>query len=167
MVALGARFTLLGPDDERTVPAHEFYHNDGIAYLSKQPDEILTQIALPALDGWSATYHKLRRRGTFDFPVLGVAAWIGWQGTEVADARIVLGGVASHPQVVPEAGRALRGSRLDDEVVERAAAAAFRPSKPMDNTDFGLAWRKEMTRVYVRRALQELRTAGPPEHPSR
>jgi hypothetical protein len=38
-----------------------------------------------------------------------------------------------------------------------AADAAFRPSKPMDNTDFGLAWRKEMTRTYVRRALEELR----------
>jgi len=161
MVALDARFQLIGPDGERTVPAPEFYHNDGMAYLAKQADEVLTLVELPAPDGWDATYHKLRRRGTFDFPVLGVAAWVCWAGGTVADARIVLGGVASWPQPVPDAADALRGSRLETEAIEAAATAAFRPSKPMDNTDFGLAWRKEMTRVHVRRALEELRDRRP------
>jgi 4-hydroxybenzoyl-CoA reductase subunit beta len=156
MVALNAAFLLVGPDGEHVVPAGAFYQNDGIAYLAKQPDEILAEVRLPALDGWDATYHKLRRRGSFDFPVLGVAAWVRWEGGVVADARIVLGGVASCPQTVPEAADAVRGSRLEPDAVEAAAAAAFRPSKPMDNTDFALAWRKEMTRVYVRRALEEL-----------
>jgi 4-hydroxybenzoyl-CoA reductase subunit beta len=157
MVALGAELQLLGPNGERAVPAARFYANDGITYLTKQPDEILTEVRLPPTDGWDATYHKLRRRGSFDFPVLGVAAWVLWDGATVADARLVLGGVASWPQAVAEAADAVRGSRLEPEAVEAAAAAAFRPSKPMDNTDFGLAWRKEMTRVYVRRALEELR----------
>jgi 4-hydroxybenzoyl-CoA reductase subunit beta len=157
MVALGADFLLAGPDGERTVPAAAFYANDGMTYLTKQPDEILIEVRLPPTNGWDATYHKLRRRGSFDFPVLGVAVRVQWDGATVADARIVLGGVASWPQEVSDAADAIRGSRLEPEAVERAAGAAFRPSKPMDNTDFGLAWRKEMTRVYVRRALQELR----------
>jgi len=157
MVALDAQLVLVGPAGERMVPAGRFYHNDGINYLTKQPDEILTAVRLPPPDGWDATYLKLRRRGSFDFPVLGVAAWIRWDGSQVADARIVLGGVASYPQEIPDAARALRGSRLEEEAVAAAAEAAFRPSKPMDNTDFGLAWRKEMTRTYVRRALEELR----------
>jgi 4-hydroxybenzoyl-CoA reductase subunit beta len=157
MVALDARCHLVGPAGERTVSASELYRNDGIEYLTKQPDEILTEVVLPATGGWDATYHKLRRRGAFDFPVLGVAAWVRWDGAEVADARIVLGGVASWPQPVPEAARAIRGTMLDDDAVAAAAEAAFRPAKPMDNTDFGLSWRKEMTRVYVRRALEELR----------
>jgi 4-hydroxybenzoyl-CoA reductase subunit beta len=157
MVAIDAHFVLVGPAGERLVPAARFYHNDGIDYLTKQPDEILTEIRLPAPDGWDATYLKLRRRGSFDFPVLGVAAWVRWDGDTVADARVVLGGVASYPQEVAESAAALRGTRLDDDAVGAAADAAFRPSKPMDNTDFGLAWRKEMTRTYVRRALQELR----------
>jgi CO/xanthine dehydrogenase FAD-binding subunit len=59
---------------------------------------------------------------------------------------------------VPEAAAALKGSPLSDDAIARAAEAAFRPSKPMDNTDFDLSWRKQMTRVYVRRALEELRT---------
>jgi 4-hydroxybenzoyl-CoA reductase subunit beta len=157
MVALDAQLVLVGPAGERIVPAGRFYHNDGINYLTKQPDEILTAVRLPAPDGWDATYLKLRRRGSFDFPVLGVAAWVRWEGPQVAEARIVLGGVASYPQEIPAAAQALRGSRLEDEAVTAAADAAFRPSKPMDNTDFGLAWRKEMTRTYVRRALEELR----------
>jgi 4-hydroxybenzoyl-CoA reductase subunit beta len=157
MVALDAQLLLVGPGGERVVPAGRFYHNDGINYVTKQPDEVLVEVRLRATDGWDATYHKLRRRGSFDFPVLGVAAWVRWEAGVVRDARIVLGGVASSPQIVADAAALLTGSRLDDEAVTAAADAAFRPSKPMDNTDFGLAWRKEMTRVYVRRALEELR----------
>jgi len=157
MVAIGAAYRLVGPQGERVVPAGRFYHNDGINYLTKQPDEILAEVRLPEPNGWDAVYHKLRRRGSFDFPVLGVAAWIKWNGKTVAEARVVLGGVASYPQEVPEAGAALRGNQLSDESIAAAADAAYQPSKPMDNTDFDLSWRKQMTRVYVKRALAELR----------
>jgi 4-hydroxybenzoyl-CoA reductase subunit beta len=157
MVAIGAEYRLMGPQGERVVPAGRFYHNDGINYLTKQPDEILAEVRLPAPDGWDAVYHKLRRRGSFDFPVLGVAAWVQWDGKQVADARVVLGGVASYPQEVAAAGAALKGTSLDDAAIAAAAEEAYRPSKPMDNTDFDLSWRKQMTRVYVTRALEELR----------
>ncbi|HMA38703.1 MAG TPA: FAD binding domain-containing protein, partial [Gemmatimonadales bacterium] len=96
MVALGAEYVLVGPGGERVVPAARFYNNDGINYLTKQPDEILSAVHLPAADGWDAVYHKLRRRGSFDFPVLGVAVWVKWEGgrgkgegARVGDARIV------------------------------------------------------------------------------
>ena len=79
-------------------------------------------------------------------------------GGRVLEARIVLGGVASYPMEVAEAGAALKGSTLEDDAIAAAATAAFHPSKPMDNTDFDLSWRKQMTRVFVTRALQELRT---------
>src|SRR5881628_2847811 len=164
MVALGAEYVLVGPGGERVVPAARFYHNDGINYLTKQPDEVLAAVRLPPADGWDAVYHKLRRRGSFDFPVLGVAVWVRWeQGAgsgergRVMEARVVLGGVASWPQEVPEAGAVLVGTDLSDEGVAAAADAAYRPAKPMDNTDFDLSWRKQMTRVYVTRALAELR----------
>ena len=160
MVAIGADYRLVGPQGERIVPAGRFYHNDGINYLTKQPDEILADVRLPAPNGWHAVYHKLRRRGSFDFPVLGVAAWVKRNGKTVTDARIVLGGVASYPQEVPEAGAALVGKPLSPETIAAAADAAYRPSKPMDNTDFDLSWRKQMTRVYVSRALEELRLAS-------
>jgi 4-hydroxybenzoyl-CoA reductase subunit beta len=157
VVALGAELVLAGPTGERAVPAAQFFRNDGIDYLTKSPHEILTEVRLPPADGWDGTYWKLRRRGSFDFPVLGVAACVRWDGDRVADARIVLGAVASYPMVVDDAARAIVGSALEDAAVTAAADAAFRPSKPMDNTDFHLAWRKEMTRNYVRGALEELR----------
>src|SRR5438094_1290878 len=157
MVALGAEFLLVGPKGERVVPAARLYANDGIDYLTKQPDEILALVRLPAADGWDAVYHKLRRRGSFDFPVLGVAVWLRWDARRVAAARVVLGGVASLPQEVPEAGAVLTGSDLSDEAIAAAAEAAYRPAKPLDNTDFDLSWRKQMTRVYVKAALAELR----------
>jgi len=161
MVALGAEFLLVGPKGERVVPAARLYANDGIDYLTKQPDEILALVRLPAADGWDAVYHKLRRRGSFDFPVLGVAVWPRWDARRVAAARVVLSGVASLPQEVPEAGAVLTGSDLSDEAIRAAAEAAYRPAKPLDNTDFDLSWRKQMTRVYVKAALGELRARRP------
>jgi 4-hydroxybenzoyl-CoA reductase subunit beta len=157
MVALDAQYTLVGPGGDRQVAASGFYNDDGIEYLTKQRDEILADVRLPATNGWDATYWKLRRRGSFDFPVLGVAAWVAWDGDTVQDARIVLGGVASLPKLVSSAGEAIIDSDLNDDAIAAAAHAAFKPAKPMDNTDFGLAWRKEMTRNYVKGALEELR----------
>jgi 4-hydroxybenzoyl-CoA reductase subunit beta len=156
-VALGAEFVLVGPETERVLPAAAFFNDDGIRYLTKHPDEILTEVRLPPSNGWDATYWKLRRRGTIDFPVLGVAVWVRWDDTLVADARIVLGGVASYPKPVPDAATAVIGTALEDDAIAAAAGAAFRPAKPMDNTDFGLAWRKEMVRNYVKGALEEIR----------
>ena len=157
MVALDARYTLVGPGGDRQVAAGEFYHDDGIEYLTKRSEEILAEVRLPAANGWDATYWKLRRRGSFDFPVLGVAAWVLWDGDTVRDARVVLGGVASFPKLVAASSEAIVGSDLNDDAIAASAQAAFKPAKPMDNTDFGLAWRKEMTRNYVTGALEELR----------
>ncbi len=144
----------MGPQGERVVPAGRFYQNDGIDYLTKHPDEILTEVRLPAPNGWDAVYRKLRRRRSFDFPMLGVAVWVQWEGNTIADARLVLGGVASHPQEVPECAAAIRGTPLSDETIAAAAEAAYRPAKPMDNTNFDLSWRKQTTRVYLKGCLR-------------
>ena len=159
--SLGARVRLLGPGGERTIPIADLYRDDGIAYLAKRPDEILTEIALPPADGWRSVYLKLRRRGSFDFPVLGVAVAVQLEGAVARDARVVLGAVASTPREVPAAAAALRGQRLTAELIEQAAGLAAGPSKPLDNTDFTHPYRKKVTRVYVARALA--RIAGLPD----
>jgi 4-hydroxybenzoyl-CoA reductase subunit beta len=158
MVALGARLRFVSPSGEREVEARELYNHDGISYLNKRPDELLVDITLPATNGWRATYLKLRRRDSFDFPVLGVAARLDFDGDRtVTAARVVVGAVAPSPLVVDEAEKELVGRPLADEAIERAAEIAQHQARPLDNTDFVPHWRKQVVRTYVRRALNQLR----------
>jgi len=182
MVAIGAKFRLASTLGERMIDAAGFYNDDGIDYLKKRPDELLVDIHLPPLNGWRASYQKLRRRGAFDFPVLGVAAYVrldepirtgsvpgspsgqpAWGGgcdRVVGAAKIVLGGIAPSPVEVEEAASALVGHPLDNDHIQAAAEAAYVKARPLDNTDFVMNWRKQMTRQYTLRALQELATPG-------
>jgi 4-hydroxybenzoyl-CoA reductase subunit beta len=154
--SLGARVRLVGATGERTIAVADLYRDDGIEYLTRRPDEILAEILLPPADGWRSVYLKLRRRGSFDFPVLGVAVAVQLDGDTVRAARIVLGAVASLPREARTAADALIGERLTPEVIARVADLAAGPSKPLDNTDYAHFYRKKMTRVYVARALAGL-----------
>ena len=78
----------------------------------------------------------------------------------VAEARVCLGAVASYPVSVPTDG--LVGQELSDETIATFAAAAARPAKPLDNTDYHLSWRKRVCAKYIALALKELR-GDPPE----
>ena len=159
MVALGARVRLVSSVSDRMVDAAGLYNNDGIDYLHKRPGELLTEIHLPPRNATRAVYKKLRRRGSFDFPVLGVAAALDFEtdGT-VRGAKLVLGGVAPAPIEVKEAEEYLIGHPLDDERIQAAAEACYLKARPLDNTDFVMGWRKQMTRPFVVRALEGLRS---------
>ncbi|HYD56242.1 MAG TPA: FAD binding domain-containing protein [Burkholderiales bacterium] len=156
LIALNASVFLESVAGKREVKAEDLYRNDGIEYLSRRPDEILTAVRVP--DGWTAsTYWKLRRRGSFDFPILGVAAAVRMSGDVVEEARIALGAVASRPFLVEKAGEFLKGQKLTDEVIAQAAQLVANRAKPMDNTDMDLYWRKEVTDDFAAYALRELR----------
>jgi 4-hydroxybenzoyl-CoA reductase subunit beta len=156
LIAMGARAVLASRDGEREVAVEDLYRNDGIDYATKKPDELLTEVILPKPNGWRASYRKLRRRGAFDFPVLSVGAAVWRDGATVTAARLVLGGVASAPIRLTAAESMLVGGPLDEERIRDASGAALGPSRPMDNTDFSFLWRKEMTRKFVARALEDL-----------
>ena len=155
LIALNASVKLVSAKGEREIPVQALYQNDGIDYLSRTPDEILTEVRVPA--GWESTYWKLRRRGSFDFPILGVAAAIKFSGDVVEEARLALGAVASRPFLVEKAGAFLQGKKLTDEVIAEAAAMVANRAKPMDNTDMDLYWRKEVADDFAGYALRELR----------
>jgi CO/xanthine dehydrogenase FAD-binding subunit len=155
--ALGATVTLVSARGVRELPVAELFANDGMHYLTRQPDEILTTITLPPSDGWRSAYRKLRRRGSFDFPVAAAAVAAKFDGPEIVDIRIVLGAVASRPLASDAAAAVLRGRRPTDDLIAEAAAAAGDIAKPMDNTDFELVWRKMMARTLVRDALNDIR----------
>ncbi|HKW32222.1 MAG TPA: FAD binding domain-containing protein [Candidatus Acidoferrum sp.] len=158
LMALGARIRLVSRPGEREVPLTELYQNDGIHYIKRQPNELLTEVLLDSLHGWKSTYWKLRRRGSFDFPVMSVAAAakISKSGV-VEDARIVVGSVACLPLVAVEASNFLKGRPLNQDSIAEAAILAGRIAKPLDNTDFDMTWRKRVTTEFVSYALRELR----------
>ncbi len=160
LIAMEARAVLASREGEREVAVEELYRNDGIDYLAKRPDELLTEVFLPGPNGWRASYRKLRRRGAFDFPVLSVGAAVWKEGDTVTRARLVLGGVASAPLRLVAAEAVLTGRRLDSESIADAAAAATGASRPMDNTDFSFLWRKQMTAKFVALALKDLQAAA-------
>ncbi|HEY4838356.1 MAG TPA: FAD binding domain-containing protein, partial [Candidatus Acidoferrales bacterium] len=74
LIALGARVTLVSKSGERGLLLADLFNNDGMNYLTRRPDEILTEVHIGSRKNWRSTYWKLRRRGAFDFPVLSVAA---------------------------------------------------------------------------------------------
>ncbi len=157
LIALGARVRLVSKDGERFLNLDELYEDDGMNYLTKKRDELLTEILIPDGQGWKSTYWKLRRRGSFDFSILSVAAALKRKKEIVEDARVVLGALASRPVWVKELSQFLQGKSLSDENISQAADLAWKPAKPVDNTDFNLAWRKKMVRRFVIGALKELR----------
>ena len=163
LCALEASIRLLSPDGERELPLADLYRDDGIDYMTKRPDELITEIVIPAQDGVQSSYWKLRRRGSIDFAVLSVAAAIrrSAEGT-IEDARVWLGAVASAPVHSDAAAQVLIGNELAPDVIAAAAGAARKVATPLDNTDFTLQWRSKMVAVYVEATLREI--AGlPPE----
>ncbi|MFY9344358.1 MAG: FAD binding domain-containing protein [Planctomycetota bacterium] len=156
--ALEAQVELVGLDGVRVIPAGELYRDDGIQYLTKKPEELLTRLLLPAPKGWKASYLKLRRRDTYDFPVLGVGAcvWTDAAGV-VTKANIRLGGAGSYAIPATESEKLLVGNKLTDEVIAAAGSAALKPARTMDNTDLDVYWRRKVAPVYVARALAACR----------
>ncbi len=157
LIAMGAKLHLSGPDGERVLDAADMFDiEDGREWLTRRPDELLTAIVVPDQGGAKSSYRKLRRRGTFDFPVLGVAARIEQDGGTVTKADIILNAVGPAPLRCTEAEQALAGGPLDADTIAAAADLAPRAARPLDNTDHMPSWRKKMISVFVRRALEEL-----------
>jgi len=159
MIALGASVRLLSADGEREITARDLYAvTDGRRWLTRKPDEVMTDVYVPPQGNARSVYLKLRRRGAFDFPVLGVAVRLDCdRNGPVRRADIVLNAVGPAPVRCHESEKALQGRPLDDESIARAAELATLGAKPLDNTDTMPSYRKRMIPVFVRRALAALR----------
>ena len=157
LVTLDAQVRLVSVRGERVIPVRKLFQDDGMHPYTKAADEILTEILLPPADGWRSAYIKLRRRGSFDFPILGVAAALRVAADgSVANARLTLGAVASHPVEVHDAVARLVGQHPTPQLLEEVASLAAKRAKPLDNADLTINYRKQVTPVYIRRALHEL-----------
>ena len=158
LIALGAKVKLVSAAGEREVAARGPLQERRHRLPDAPPDEILTEVVLPDADGWTSSYWKLRRRGSFDFPVLGVAAAVKLapDGT-VEEARIVLGAVASRPFLVEKAGESLSARSSPTRRSPRPRRSSPRaPSRWTTPTSTSTGARKWST-SFVGYALREVR----------
>lgn len=158
LVSLRAEAILVSKNGERRVRLEELYIDDGIDYSAKAKNEVLRGLLIPreSLAGRNV-YLKLRRRGSFDFPILGVAATMeSDERGECRHARVVLTAVASAPKVVVEATTLLPGKKVTRELIDTVADAAAKISHPLDNADLDYWYRKRMAKVYTQRALAQV-----------
>jgi 4-hydroxybenzoyl-CoA reductase subunit beta len=160
-IALNGVVTLAGADGERELPVSALYRDDGMDYMAKQANEVVTSLRLFATAETRTAYIKLRRRGSIDFPIAGAAVALELDGDTVVRCRIVLSAVASHPLEATAAEEFLKGRRMSSDAIRETADIAAKPAKPLDNADLSHFWRKRMVRVVVEQALQRATTRTP------
>ena len=151
LIALGAKATILGPKGERTVPVEALYQvpkKDGDRELTVAPGEILTKIAIPPAMGKNATY-EARQKQAHDWPLVLASVNLTIESGKVADARIVLYGVAPIPYRSEAAEKAITGKAVNMETAGAAGVAAVQGAKPLSMNGYKVA----LTKTVVKRAL--------------
>lgn len=148
LAVLEAQARVVGANDE-TVPIESIYHDDGIEYTDMR-GRILAAVVLEER-GYRSTYHKLRLRGGFDFPEVGVAVAVREDRDNIA-ANVALTGIGSRIFVAREE---LPRAGVPD-LIERT----FKSVKPVDTMFFSPAYRKKMARRLLVKAFDELLPAG-------
>jgi len=149
LIADGAEITIHGPGGHRTVLLEEFFTGPGKTVLGH--DELVTTIPVPApAPRTGKVYIKHGRRKAMELATVGVAVTLN-----EFDLRIVLGAVAPTPIRATKAEGLLRGRKLDDARIERAAQAAAEEARPISNVRASAEYRRDMVAVLTRRAVKQ------------
>jgi 4-hydroxybenzoyl-CoA reductase subunit beta len=157
LLTLGAEIEIAGPHGARRLPLAQFYLNDGMNRIALRRGELVTAAYLPARTaGRRGVYHKLRIRDSIDYPLAGVGVTLDVdRGGICRDARLAITALNPAPLLVPEAAEWLVGQRYSPELVERVAHAAIRTGKPLTTSASTPVYRREMLRLFTRRALEQ------------
>jgi len=156
LLALDAKFRIVGPSGERTLGAAEFF-----ALPQQNParenvlanDEALAEVLVPApRAGMRSTYHKIMDREAWTHAVVSAAIVLEMDRQICRSARVVLGGVAPIPWRLPKVEQMLAGQRIDETLAASAAEAALEGAKPLAKN----AYKIPLTKGVVRRTLLDL-----------
>jgi carbon-monoxide dehydrogenase medium subunit len=153
LLACEGEVTARGSGGERTIAASELFRD----YLTTSlgPDEVLTEVRLPAMDGYGFAYEKFNRRRE-DWAMVGVCALVKKAPDgSCEDARIGLTRMASTPLRASAAEDALRGQALDADSIGRAAEQAAEGTDPPGDLNATADYKRHLARVLTRRALEE------------
>ena len=151
MLAAEAELVAKGPSGERSIPVAEMWQDYLTTALT--PDEVLTEIRVPALEGYSWGYQKFARRAE-DWSMVAVAVLAKVSGGTCEDVRIGLTHMASTPLRATAAEEALRGQPLDDEHIAAAAAAAAEGTDPPGDLNATPEYKRHLAGVLTGRALR-------------
>ena len=156
LMALDARFRIVGPDQERWVPALEFFvlpREDVSRENVLGEDEVLAEIQLARRQaGEKSTYVKIMDREAWTHAVVSVALSLQVRGGICTRARVVLGGVAPIPWHLPEVEQILEGKRVTPELAAQAGKAAVSGAQGLSKN----AYKIPLTEALVRRTLVSL-----------
>jgi aerobic carbon-monoxide dehydrogenase medium subunit len=152
MLITEAEVTLQGQDGQRTVSAADLFQD----YLTTAvgEGEVLTEIRVPALDGWGYAYHKFNRRSE-DWAMVAVCAVVKASGGTCEDIRIGLTNMASVPLRASAVEDALRGQELSPENIAAAAEHAADGTSPPSDLNASADYKRHLARVLTRRAIQD------------
>jgi carbon-monoxide dehydrogenase medium subunit len=137
---------------QRTVGADELFTD----YLTTalQPDEVLTEVRVPALDGWGFGYQKFNRRAE-DWAMVAVCALVRAEGGVVQDVRVGLTNMGATPLRATAVEEALRGQPVEEAAIRRAADQADSGTEPPGDLNATPEYKRHLSRVMCRRALIE------------
>jgi xanthine dehydrogenase YagS FAD-binding subunit len=161
LAALAATIIATGPNGERRIAFSEFHRLPGDRPdldTTLQPNELITAVELPAED-FSAnnSYLKLRDRLSYAFALVSVAAALRMDGSQIAEARVALGGVAHKPWRVPDAEHKLVGATPGADVFADCADAVLAGARGFGHNDFKV----ELARRAIVRALLQAAAGAP------
>ena len=160
LVALDARFDLVGPAGRRQMPASEFFVGPRRAPARENvlgDDDLLAMVEIPSPSvGTRSAYHKVMDREAWTHAVVSAAVTLDMDGDMCRAARIVIGGVAPIPWRVPDAEEVLVGERLTPALAARAAEVAVAGARPLSKN----AYKVPLTKGVVERTLVDLAARG-------
>ena len=157
LMTLNAVVDLVSPGGTRSLPVQDFFIADGIWNSVRRRDEIVTRVRFPLpVDSVVTSFTKVRQRNSIDFPLLNIAVAADLDGDAIRDLRIVVSALGSRPRAVTGLDKVAIGRTLTAETIDAAAERAFQQCHPLENIIVDPDWRREMVRVYVKRALRGL-----------
>lgn len=147
---LGARVTIAGPAGERSLPVEEIYA--GYLETTLRRNELITQVQIPPMGERRAAYLKCTTRSMDDWPALGIAVVL-----DASEVGLVVSAATDKPTRLLAAEKILRGKTLDEKILQQAGEAAAEEVQIESDHHGSAAYKKQLLRVYLGRAIHEAR----------
>jgi len=156
LLCLDAELEIAGPAGTRRLALRDFYTNVGDARMKIARNEMVARVFLPERTaGYRGVYRKLRVRGSIDYPLAGVAVALKRSNGHVEDARVAITAVNPAPLLIRGVEKELLGKPVTEEIAAAVGELAARTAKPLTTSALTPEYRREMIRVFAKRAVLE------------